>query len=243
MEKRTYALLYEVEDAHWWFVTRRKMVRALLARYASPHSKVLEIGCGTAATLSMLAKEGYQVAGLDMSTDAQQFAAERSIPVAIGSADALPYPDHQFDVVLLLDVIEHIAEDTVALAEAARVLRPGGIVVLFTPAYMWMWGRQDRISHHQRRYTQSVLRKRIPLTLRVEKISYFNTFLFPLIALIRVFTETFHLQLPDENRMNAPWVNRICATIFGWEVPVVSRISLPFGVSLMLVAKKHEPMV
>ena len=153
--------------SHWWFVGRRKIIESFIERVClalkskvpvreAPH--ILDVGCGTGANLEMLAQFG-NAEGVDVSAEALEFCRARGLrQVKQGAAEALPYGDHSFDLVTGLDVVEHLDDDVAGLKEMRRVLRDGGRAVLFVPAFMFLWGVQDDISHHRRRYTVKKVR-------------------------------------------------------------------------------------
>src|SRR6185503_18298582 len=166
MQQHTYAIMRRVEESHWWFVGRRQIIRSFLERLfrdvkASEHSTVniLDVGCGTGANLEMLSEFGV-AEGVDVSTEALSFCQARGLQnVKLGAAEALPYEDDSFDLVTGLDVVEHLDDDLAGLKEMRRVLRRDGRALLFVPAFMFLWGVQDDISNHRRRYTLKDLRR------------------------------------------------------------------------------------
>ena len=156
----------------------------------------------------------------------------------------MPFEASSFDVVTLLDVIEHVDADQALLAEARRVLAPNGVILITVPAYMWMWGRQDEIAHHRRRYTRGRLNDALGgAGLRPLRLSYFNTLLFPPIAAIRLLRR---LRPPagetvsDFEVNSSGSLNRPLARIFGFEGRLLKRMSFPFGVSLISIAAPRE---
>ena len=158
-----------------------------------------------------------------------------------GDAARPPFRDGSFDIVLALDLIEHVQDDRAALDGLLRILRPGGRLILFTPAFAFLWSAQDRVSHHYRRYTAEDLRGKLHAAgYAIEKLSYANTLLFPIVwagrLLLRVSgrSET----VTDENRLHPAWTNGVLARLFSMERPMLRRWNLPFGVSLMAVAAR-----
>jgi SAM-dependent methyltransferase len=154
----------------------------------------------------------------------------------------LPFEDNTFDLVTALDVVEHIEDDRGALRELYRVIRPGGMLMISVPAYKFLWGAQDEISHHKRRYTTPEIRERmIEAGFKVRRLSYFNTFLFPAIAGIRVLRpyKPGSADLKSDFTMTKPGpANTLLGTVFALEAPVVERTNLPFGVSILCLANK-----
>ena len=157
MQQHTYSIMYEVEGKHWWFAGRRRIIAGFVEKVCRDMGKlrprILDVGCGTGANLQMLAQFGA-AEGVDVSTEALDFCRARGLAeVKQGAAESLPFADASFDLVTGLDVVEHLDDDIAGLSEMRRVLRPDGRAVLFVPAFMFLWGVQDDISHHRRRYT------------------------------------------------------------------------------------------
>ncbi|HVS20792.1 MAG TPA: class I SAM-dependent methyltransferase, partial [Pyrinomonadaceae bacterium] len=188
MQPHTYAIMRKVEDAHWWYVGRRRIISSFVKRVCDElrserHGppRILDIGCGTGGNLEMLLEFG-DAEGVDVSVEALEFCRARGLSaVKQGAAESLPYEDESFDLVTGLDVVEHLDDDVAGLREMRRVLRPGGRVLLFVPAFMFLWGVQDDVSNHRTRYNLPELRKKVEQAgLRVERASYANiTFFAP----------------------------------------------------------------
>src|ERR1041384_1775404 len=152
MQSHHYPILYEVEDTHWWYVGARGIIRPLVEQLRATlnHSnpKILDVGCGTGANLKMLADYG-RAEGVDISPQAVEFCREPGlVSVILGAAEQLPYENDSFELVTALDVIEHLDDDVAGLREIRRVLRRDGRVLLFVPAFMFLWGVQDDVSNH-----------------------------------------------------------------------------------------------
>src|SRR2546427_8825761 len=165
MQEHTYSIMYEVEGKHWWFVGRRKIIAGFVENICRDigkwRSRILDVGCGTGANLQMLANFGVSE-GVDVSGEALEFCRARGLAkVKQGAAESLPYEDASFDLVTGLDVVEHLDDDVAGLKEMRRVLGPRGRVLLFVPAFMFLWGVQDDVSHHRRRYTLAELKEKL----------------------------------------------------------------------------------
>jgi SAM-dependent methyltransferase len=248
MREDFYAEYFRIEDRHWWFIGRRRIVLALLAAHLSRREgggrRILDLGCGTGTMLAHLRRFG-EVQGVDADERAVKFCRSRGEDrVQLLRARTLPFPDHTFDLVTALDVLEHIEDDEGALQEVARVLRPGGTLLATVPAYGWMWGAQDEISHHFRRYTAGQLEKLIcRARFETERLTYFNTILFPPIAAIRVARRVWRRQSDTRSdfEMTQPGVvNRMLSGVFSSEARWLRRRDLPVGVSLLAVATTPE---
>jgi SAM-dependent methyltransferase len=240
-----------VEDVHWWFVGRRRILLQILNRYLGERQpderQILDVGCGTGTMLSYLASYG-QAQGVDVDEEAVGYCHERGLlDVRLGAAATLPFLDGSFDLVTALDVLEHLDDDTAALREIGRVLRPGGQLLMTVPAHRFMWGDQDEVNLHKRRYVAAEVRDRLTATgFHVQRLSYMNAFLFPPIAAIRLLRRLEHRLRPrttqkSDFRYPAPRpLNFLLALIFGAEAPIVRRVDIPFGVSILALARKAE---
>lgn len=248
MEERYYSEYFEVEDRHWWFVGRRRIFMRLLDRHlgarGSAERRVLDAGCGTGTMLGHLVRYG-EAEGMDVDARAVAMCRRRGID-CVRHVEALPLPwdDGTFDLVTALDVLEHADDDAALLSELRRVTRPGGLVLVSVPAFAWLWGPQDELSHHKRRYTARELESRITdAGLEPHRVSYFNTLLFAPIAAVRLMRR---LRPPRELRsdfqLTTPGrLNAALARVFAAEAPVVERVRLPFGVSILALAERPGP--
>jgi SAM-dependent methyltransferase len=180
------------------------------------------------------------VTGLDADPQAVAFCRARGLDsVALLEGARLPVEDASLDVVTAFDVLEHLDDDAALAAEMRRVLRPGGTAMVTVPAYRWMWGPQDEISHHRRRYVRPEVRALLAgAGLEVRRASYFNTLLFAPIAGIRVLRRDGG-EVRSDFEMTPPGrLNGGLAAVFGAEAPLLARgASLPFGVSILAVAR------
>lgn len=229
------------EDAwHWWYVGRRRILLKILARFAPVRDKaVFEVGAGSGTTLATLAGLGAKVSGLEPSAEAREYAHSKGLALLEGDITKIPLPDSSLDTVLALDVLEHVADDQRAIGECARVLRPGGILIIFVPAFMFLWGKTDMDSHHLRRYTKRELIAKVKgQNLSVRFAGYFNFLLFLPILLGRKIIPIILPRLASENETFSPVINAILCHIFSFEARFVPPVSLPFGVSLAIVCEK-----
>lgn len=249
MQAHTYSIMNEVEKGHWWFVGRRQIIRSFLnhilrnlkAARGEENIRILDVGCGTGANLEMLAEFGG-AEGVDVSREALSFCEARGlVNVKEGAAEALPYADGSFDLVTGLDVVEHLDDDLAGLKEMHRVLRRDGRALLFVPAFMFLWGVQDDISHHRRRYTLDELKavvKQAGFTL--ERATYVNITFFAPILLGRLLMRMTGFRPASENNITIGFLNGVLGKILGAESLALQRLNFPFGVSIICVARKVE---
>ena len=245
MQSHHYPILYEVEESHWWYVGRRRIIQSLVERICATlnnsNPSILDVGCGTGANLKMLAAFG-RAAGVDISQQAVEFCRQRGLDaVKLGAAEDLPYENDSFALVTALDVIEHLDDDVAGLREMRRVLRPDGRVLLFVPAFMFLWGVQDDVSNHRRRYTLPSLLKAVEAAgFAVEWSSYANISFFLPVLLVRSVMRWLHLRADTEYGINISPMNGLFARLFAAERFVLERGKFPFGVSAVCIARRVE---
>jgi SAM-dependent methyltransferase len=244
MDIGTYAVEAEVEANHWWFVGRRqlfsKIVRSLPL---NQQADALDIGTSTGTNLRMLRELGFtRVVGLDNSDVAIRFCAEKSLgKVEKGDACKLPFADNRFNLILATDVIEHVDDDVGALREMLRVLAPGGHVLITVPAFMSLWGLQDDVAQHRRRYRMRGLLERVELAgLKSRNAFYFNFLLFLPIWAARKIIRVLGVKLESENQVNSYWINKILSAVMSLDISLSPALSPPFGVSALVLAQKAD---
>jgi 2-polyprenyl-3-methyl-5-hydroxy-6-metoxy-1,4-benzoquinol methylase len=240
-----YKNYFKIEKEHWLMRARRMIVRDSLDKYLGKEQvgvHLLDFGCGSGFFVNELAHAGFDSHGVDISEEAVRFGELQGIKnLGVITSHKINYPDTIFDVVLSLDVLEHLEDPSWALAEIERVLKPGGIFVVMVPAYMFLWGVQDEVAHHYRRYTKGMLLKEVEksTSLSVVRSSYFNTFLFPPIALLRIVSRLFKIKSRESDfDINNPMLDKIFFTIIDFERKLLKKICYPFGVSIIAVFKK-----
>lgn len=241
MQKSHYQTLYESELNHWWYKARRELVHSLIKRHLGKNTalKILDVGCGTGALLKELGDYG-EVHGIDFSSEAIDFCKSRGVVnVEKSILETITYPNGYFDLVLALDVLEHVPDDSKGISEIYRVLKPGGTVIIFVPAFKFLWGVTDVLSEHYRRYTRhEVIAKVSKQGFQIQDSSYFNFFLFPFIALSRFIVNLLKIKINSENNTGDGLLNSFLYFVFKSEVWFLRFVKFPFGVSCMVIAKK-----
>jgi ubiquinone/menaquinone biosynthesis C-methylase UbiE len=236
-----YRIMFDVEQAHWWYRGMRRNARAILARYLAPGRAyaILDAGCGTGGTTEDLAAFGV-VTGVDMSEDALTFAATRGLRRLVrGTVQQLPFPSQSFDVVTSFDVIYHRAVGDVvgALTEFHRVLRPGGIALVRVPAFDWLRGAHDVAVHTERRFTVGELRDAMTKAgFGIAYANYGNALLFPLAIAKRSLERILPYSPGDLSVPPAP-LNFVLEQALVAEAPVAARVGLPAGLSAIVVGR------
>jgi SAM-dependent methyltransferase len=239
MERVVYQQMAELDQRHWWYRARREVIAALIRRSVSlpPDARILEIGCGTGHNLAMLGEFGH-VDALELDEEARAFAEQR-LGRSVMSAplpELAGVPDAQYDLIGALDVIEHIDDDSAAIASIAAKLKPGGKLVMTVPAHQWMWSAHDVVNHHKRRYSKPRLRRLIESSpLQLEAIGYFNSVLFPAAVAERLSSRLRRKDNADLTLPPGP-LNATLERAFAAERHLIGRLPLPVGLSLFAVA-------
>ena len=238
MERVVYQQMAELDDRHWWYRARRRILAELIRREVRlpADGRILEIGCGTGHNLQMLSGFGH-VDGLELDDEAAALSEKRLGRGIIRSP--LPELDgvsNDYDLIGAFDVIEHIEDDRAALAAIATKLKPGGKFMMTVPAHPWMWTAHDVANHHKRRYSKRSLRALVEGSpMRLQKIGYFNSLLFPVAVAERTVSKLRGKDDGDVSLPPAP-LNAALEAVFASERYLVGRLPLPPGLSLFAVA-------
>lgn len=240
MQTEEYERMYRLEDSYWWFVGRHNLVLGFVRRAydARKDLTILDLGCGTGA-MSQKLKPWGTVISADYSPLALAFSRKRNLSMLCASdAMRLPFRDNSFDLVVAMDILEHLKDDSAALCEVHRVLKPGGRIIATVPAYQSLWSGHDVALMHFRRYVAREVKERFSAArLQTQKISYAMTFLYPAAWVVRrVFNRRSD---PRASLVNVPrWVNGILVRVLSAENAVVGRVALPFGLSVFCMARR-----
>jgi SAM-dependent methyltransferase len=238
-----YVSMHLLELTHWWFRGRRRVLIDLLREAAGSRAgslRVLDYGCGTGGNTQAYASFGT-VIGIEPDATAVRLAGQRGgADYCRASGVQLPFGPGAFDAVVASDVLEHIADDAAAISEIHRVLTPGGAAIISVPAHQWLFSAHDVALHHFRRYSKAGLKDLLERGgLKVRRLSYWNTTLFPAICLHRLVAKPRPgLELRSDAR-SSPWlINEALAALLTAEAAVLRRAPLPWGVSLVGLAER-----
>lgn len=244
METAFYTALHKNQERHWWYAARRTILNAVLEdvhRRGLPPGKLYDLGCGVGANLPLLERFGPTI-GVDMAEEAVTFCKSRGhdnvVRADLNHLEGLESESGR--LVMLADVIEHLDDEGPCLRAARKLLAPGGALIVTVPACPFLWGPCDDVAQHKRRYTEGSLRAVIDPLFEIERTTYFNTFLFGAVAAGRMLERLLSRPGIEEADVPPEPVNRVLQSIFAAEAPLVSKVHLPIGVSLLCVARKPE---
>jgi SAM-dependent methyltransferase len=245
MEDREYAVMYRVEDTHWWYKGMQSITCAVLDRAVGPRKgrlHILDAGCGTGGVIEYLRDYG-QVTACDYSEQALHFCrTRRHEQLARASVMALPYADAVFDLVTSFDVLctHGVCDDEAALREFARVLKRDGLLLLRLPAYNWLRGRHDVQVAIRHRYRARELKDKLQRNgLEVMHVSHANMFLFPIALAKRLAERIAPPQEGSDLTIDAGALNGVMRAVLRFEAPLVARARLPFGLTLVALGRKR----
>lgn len=241
MDDSSIELMQEVEAFYWWWRVRRDLLKQLVGALIKPEEriKILDIGCGVGNFSKILEKYG-DVYSVDSSPAAVKFCQEKMLKnVFLGRVESLPFADKTFDLIVALDVLEHVAEDNLAVTEIGRVLKKDGYFISFVPALMSLWSEHDVNLFHYRRYNKNTFLALFKDGWQVKKVSFFNFFLFPFIFLWRQILKILGYKQKRGEVDRFSFLNGVFYWIFRAELPFLKLCSFPFGVSLLGVFRKR----
>jgi ubiquinone/menaquinone biosynthesis C-methylase UbiE len=240
MEEQEYVKMGKLEKTHWYFVAKRKFLDVVLNAYASQKAKILDVGCGTGAVMEHLLENNNEVCGVDMNDVALEFCRQKGLDVKKGLADNMPFQDDYFDIVLALDVLEHLDHPEAAVVEVKRILKKGGLFIVTVPAHQWLWSYHDESLHHKKRYNKKDLSALFVSGFEIEKISWINFFiLFPAIIL-RLLKRFAKSSSSGSDVKNSPAIfSIIISFVYFIELRLFKIFGgLPAGLSVLAVVKK-----
>lgn len=247
MDKAAYLEMDNLEATNWWFVSRRRILDSIISTLRlRTDSNIIEIGSGTGGNLEMLAKYG-SVTAVEMDSLPLALSHNKNISGVQILQGFLPNnlginSDRKFDLVCILDVLEHIEKDHASLIAIKKLLSPNGRLLVTVPAYQWLWSSHDEYNHHKRRYTKRGLKHDLQNAgLTVLKSSYFNFFLFPIAVFARLSEKLTWIETKSSGvTMNSVFLNHLFRIIFTSE-KLLARFSVfPYGLSIWAVAEVNN---
>ena len=234
---------HDLERKHWWFQGRRHMLSKLL-KNTPKTSAILELGCSTGALLEQLHQQGFMnLTGVDISKQAITACKRQGLTnTFVMDATSPKLPANTYDLIIASDLLEHLAEDAKAIASWHRLLKPGGRIILFVPAFPFLYGHHDKVNHHQRRYTKKTLRTVIcssPLT--TLRLAYWNFLLFFPLVPLRLFAKYFSRSTSTTGDLSLPpkLINTVLTTLLRLENTILTFFPFPVGLSLFAVLQKQ----
>lgn len=242
--KTSYEVESKVENFHWWFIVRRKILKSILSSINLPiNTLTLDIGCGTGSNLGILTSSGFYTIGLDRSIYALTLVKNRmgegDFHLLAGDLHNLPIKTKSVGLIIAMDIFEHLEDDLRGICESYRALVDGGVLVLTVPAFKFLWGTQDDVTGHKTRYLSKDIKKKLgEAGFNILKCSYFNFFLFFPILFARRIVRFFKLKIKSENELNFPLMNFLLRSVFSIEVHTMKYFSFPFGVSIFCIVRK-----
>ena len=245
MEPAEYDYMFQLEDSLWWYVGMRRIVYNLLKRNLNPAAgplQILDAGCGTGGSLKLLERFG-RVTAFDFSQKAaEMYLTRQRGRILVASTDAIPFADASFDLVTSFDVICQLPTpaDEASLAELGRVLKPGGVLLVRTPALQSLYGPHDVTLHTQHRYTTNEMARKIEKAgLRVLETTYANTLLFPVAFARRMLAKLLGKAGGESDVRPVPKpLNSVLTAVLGAEAAILKHARLPIGLSVIALARK-----
>jgi SAM-dependent methyltransferase len=239
MDRIVYERMAAHDTTHWWYRARREILSDYLTRFGDlpKGARILEIGCGTGHNLPMLAQFG-EIDAIEIDETAAAQASER-LGKKVGSS---PLPELEgvqpgsYDLVAVLDVVEHVEDDVAALKAIATALKPGGKILITVPAHQWMWSAHDVVNHHKRRYSKGTLTAALENAgLKWRKLHWFNSLLFPVAVAARFAGKLMGKDDSDDSPPPKP-LNTLFEGVFGLERHLLGRVPMPPGLSIIVLA-------
>ncbi|MBI3335408.1 MAG: class I SAM-dependent methyltransferase [Candidatus Portnoybacteria bacterium] len=245
MDKDFEQLYLRAPENHWWLKSRREAILGMI-KHCHRNSRIIEIGCGGGALLSDLRRIGFNnITGVDNSAEAINACKGKGLRDVYQLDGAkLDFRDNSFDMVVASDVLEHIEDDTLALKEWHRILSTKGLVIIFVPAFSFLWSKHDELNHHYRRYTRRMLCDRLEKTgFKIERSGYWSILLFMPLCLARFvenfFGRNFVKTLPQKKSISVDILNSLLSGLMGIEnYALFKGIDFPFGASFYAISRK-----
>jgi SAM-dependent methyltransferase len=244
MDAEAYKEMIELQEEHWWFVARRDVIKSFIKMQMLQVStdKVLEIGCGVGGNVALLSQSGHY-RGIDMHKPAIDYCSEKypQFEFQCTRVEDIPqeFNSNKFDSIYILDVLEHIDDQVAILNSAQNYLTQSGKILVTVPAFEFLWSPHDEFVHHVRRYTKAGLKRvLVDAGYKVDRISYFNSILFPLALTQRLGMRLLNRKLSTHLSTPPAMVNWLFKVIFTQEAWILKRTNLPVGLSIIAVVSQ-----
>jgi SAM-dependent methyltransferase len=244
MDKEYEEKYHQIEEWNWWFIARRKTVLSLL-KGVDKKARILDIGCAGGPLLNELKNLGFENAsGADFSEEAVAKCKQRGLQAYQMDAQDLKFESNSFDVLIASDSLEHLEFDEKALKNWFSILKPGGKLMVFVPAYMFLWSEHDTVNHHFRRYTKTNLKRKMQEAgFKVERSGYWNFAMFFPTSIFRVLQQIKNKISPskkpkDQLESFNPFINKVLISWLNVENGVFKSMPFPCGVSAFAEATK-----
>lgn len=243
MEPDEYEKMFFLEKRHWWFFSKRRFIHIILESFFQKKNnlKILDVGCGTGIVLLELNKYGKTV-GIDVSINSLKFCRRRKIEnILLSEAQELPFKKESFDLVMALDVIEHLDYDIQVMKEFKRICKKDGYLLVTVPAFEFLWSPHDDALCHKRRYVKTELVKKIRLAgFTIVKSTYLYFTFFPFIAFTKKVNKASKKRVESEVGEFSRPVNDFLISFLTIETSLIRYIDLPFGSSILCLARNSE---
>ena len=247
MKEAFEAIYHEVEDRHWWFAARRECVLKMTKKL-DRNSEILDIGCSSGLMLNTLIESGFaseRMHGIDISEKAIANCKKAGLSQThVMDAAQIDLPKQHFDLLIASDCLEHLEHDETALAQWLKLLKPNGKLIVFVPAYQFLWSSHDEVNLHFRRYTNRDLRQKLKKQgFKVQRSGYWNSFLLPPLAIVRPLGRMLGRGKSSESgdlKMPSPLVNRLLTALLRMENRMISWMRFPAGVSTFCIAERSQ---
>ena len=225
MDKSYEQEYFKLEKEYWWFKARRHLIKKLKIK---PNQKILEVGCGTGLNLKLFPKNERH--GIDISKQAIKQIKDFTAEVA----DIQKVKLKKYDIILALDLIEHLDKDKQTLQKLTNALNPGGKLIITVPAFQSLWSKHDEVNHHKRRYNKKQFKAILPKLLKTQILTYWNFSLFPLVFLANKL---------NKKESNLKPINPILNHIFYTKLKLENKlitlgVKFPFGTSIFYIGEK-----
>lgn len=245
MEKSFYDTLYNMEEKHWWLITRKSLILRFLSDIYKNNTfdgnrQILDMGCGSGYMAEKLCRFGA-VTGIDPADEALRYCGKNKFNALKGSLDEVSFESNRFDLITCLDVLEHINDDLKVLRESFRICKNGGFMIVTVPAHQFLWSSHDKVNHHVRRYSKKELEQKIRKAgFEIQKLSYAYCATFPMLLTVRSIKNIFAKKDKATSDLSTVplFLNKLLVLMLNIEIEILQKINLPWGSSLVCVAKK-----